>query len=164
MGCALRTSLTGQHSWLFCFTEVTDRSRAGFDANKRRDSEETHFRHVLALELPQLFQVENGDPINNGCCNELFAASLLQAVLRHAWLRLWNKHMTTGRINQVASCWLRQAVTPLQETSTILYTAKMNYTSAVQPSKHLHSSMNTPLTGKMASTSSHCADHPYRAI
>jgi len=22
-------------------------------------------------------------------------------VLRHAWLNLWDKHMTTGRINQV---------------------------------------------------------------
>ena len=27
---------------------------------------------------------------------------LLRLVLRHAWLNLWDKHMTTGRINQVA--------------------------------------------------------------
>jgi hypothetical protein len=23
-------------------------------------------------------------------------------ILRHAWLNLWDKHMTTGRINQVS--------------------------------------------------------------
>ena len=27
---------------------------------------------------------------------------MLRLVLRHAWLSLWDKHMTTGRINQVA--------------------------------------------------------------
>ena len=25
-------------------------------------------------------------------------------ILRHAWLNLWDKHMTTGRINQVTPC------------------------------------------------------------
>jgi hypothetical protein len=28
-------------------------------------------------------------------------------ILRHAWLNLWNKHMTTGRINQVTFVWLQ---------------------------------------------------------
>ena len=27
--------------------------------------------------------------------------SIKQFILRHAWLNLWDKHMTTGRINQV---------------------------------------------------------------
>ena len=26
-------------------------------------------------------------------------------ILRHAWLNLWDKHMTTGRINQVTISW-----------------------------------------------------------
>ena len=29
-------------------------------------------------------------------------------ILRHAWLNLWNKHMTTGRINQVTFVWERK--------------------------------------------------------
>ena len=29
---------------------------------------------------------------------------MLKFVLRHAWLNLWDKHMTTGRINQVGGC------------------------------------------------------------
>ncbi len=32
-------------------------------------------------------------------------------ILRHAWLNLWDKHMTTGRINQVT---LLSAMTPFQ--------------------------------------------------
>ena len=28
--------------------------------------------------------------------------SIKEFILRHAWLNLWDKHMTTGRINQVA--------------------------------------------------------------
>ena len=27
----------------------------------------------------------------------------IELILRHAWLNLWDKHMTTGRINQVAT-------------------------------------------------------------
>ena len=29
-------------------------------------------------------------------------------ILRHAWLNLWDKHMTTGRINQVAAVWIQK--------------------------------------------------------
>ena len=30
--------------------------------------------------------------------------NLNSAVFRHAWLNLWDKHMTTGRINQISAC------------------------------------------------------------
>ena len=40
--------------------------------------------------------------MNRNWFNEPFAVSLIKFVLRHAWLNLWDKHMTTGRINQVA--------------------------------------------------------------
>ena len=36
-------------------------------------------------------------------------------ILRHAWLNLWDKHMTTGRINQVTTVRTVQARTPLLE-------------------------------------------------
>ena len=35
-------------------------------------------------------------------CNEPCADSCIAVILRHAWLSPWNKHMTTGRINQIS--------------------------------------------------------------
>ena len=35
-------------------------------------------------------------------CNEPCADSCNAVILRHAWLSPWNKHMTTGRINQIS--------------------------------------------------------------
>ena len=34
-------------------------------------------------------------------------------ILRHAWLNLWDKHMTTGRINQVTTFQLRRTLRSL---------------------------------------------------
>ena len=36
-------------------------------------------------------------------------------ILRHAWLNLWDKHMTTGRINQVTILKRRQTNSPSQK-------------------------------------------------
>jgi hypothetical protein len=36
-------------------------------------------------------------------------------ILRHAWLNLWNKHMTTGRINQVTFVWERKKSSQQQQ-------------------------------------------------
>ena len=45
----------------------------------------------------------NDHQINYNWFNEPFAVSQYEAfILGHAWLSLWDKHMTTGRINQVA--------------------------------------------------------------
>ena len=42
------------------------------------------------------------DQVNNNWFNEPFAVSLcIMLILTHAWLNLWDEHMTTGRINQV---------------------------------------------------------------
>ena len=38
--------------------------------------------------------------MNYNCFNEPFAVSFINLILRHAWLNLFNKHLTTGRINQ----------------------------------------------------------------
>ena len=37
-------------------------------------------------------------------------------ILRHAWLNLWDKHMTTGRINQVTISQLQQWSSPAANT------------------------------------------------
>ena len=48
---------------------------------------------------------------NHNWFNEQFAVSLCgKLVLRHAWLYLWDKHMTTGRINQVGPHYRRFCV------------------------------------------------------
>ena len=60
-------------------------------------------KHVLAEDFPRLFQVNRYYQVNYNWFNEPFAVSLYKVlILRHAWLNLWDKHMTTGRINQIA--------------------------------------------------------------
>ena len=45
--------------------------------------------------------------------NEPFAVSQYRLlILRHAWLNLWDKHMTTGRINQVTIVTVHRARKP----------------------------------------------------
>ena len=41
--------------------------------------------------------------INYNWFNEPFAVSRYITILTHAWVNLWDKHMTTGRINQVTT-------------------------------------------------------------
>ena len=43
--------------------------------------------------------------------------SLNWFILTHAWLNLWDKHMTTGRINQVAFLWVAAYACPADTTS-----------------------------------------------
>ena len=40
-------------------------------------------------------------------------------ILRHAWLNLWDKHMTTGRINQVAAVWYKIRIVLVVDTYTL---------------------------------------------
>ena len=39
-------------------------------------------------------------------------------ILRHAWLNLWDKHMTTGRINQVTFVWERKKSSQFEMNQT----------------------------------------------
>ena len=57
-------------------------------------------------------------------------------ILRHAWLNLWDKHMTTGRINQVTTIhllWYRAlrlllaAQRPLSQTGVHQTSRRINY-------------------------------------
>ena len=63
--------------------------------------------HVLALELPWIsrYHVTHMKAITVLMSHSQFRNEIL--ILRHAWLNLWDKHMTTGRINQVHTIWHR---------------------------------------------------------
>ena len=56
----------------------------------------------ISSRITTVIQVVRYHQINHNWFNEPFAVSQYKSlILRHAWLNLWDKHMTTGRINQV---------------------------------------------------------------
>ena len=60
------------------------------------------FLACISSRITTVIQVVGYYQINDNWFNEPFAVSLYRLlILRHAWLNLWDKHMTTGRINQV---------------------------------------------------------------
>ena len=60
------------------------------------------FLACISSRITTVIQVVRYYQINDNWFNEPFAVSLYSLlILRHAWLNLWDKHMTTGRINQV---------------------------------------------------------------
>ena len=62
------------------------------------------FVACISSRITTVIQVGSDDLRNINWFNEPFAVSLcLEFVLRHAWLNLRDKHMTTGRINQVTN-------------------------------------------------------------
>ena len=63
----------------------------------------------ISSRITTVIRVVRYHQINYNWFNEPFAVSQYkQFILRHAWLNLWDKHMTTGRINQVAIVrWVR---------------------------------------------------------
>ena len=48
-------------------------------------------------------------------------------ILRHAWLNLWDKHMTTGRINQVTTIRNRVQLTPHPISTTSVITPSQEF-------------------------------------
>ena len=62
----------------------------------------SRFLACISSRITTGIQVERYYQINDNWFNEPFAVSPYRLlILRHAWLNLWDKHMTTGRINQV---------------------------------------------------------------
>ena len=60
------------------------------------------FLACISSRITTVIQVVRYYQINDNWFNEPFAVSrYILLILRHAWLNLWDKHMTTGRINQV---------------------------------------------------------------
>ena len=75
----------------------------GFLSNKYIPSRGRDFYACISSRITTVIQVVKYHQINDNWFNEPFAVSLyILLILRHAWLNLWDKHMTTGRINQVA--------------------------------------------------------------
>ena len=75
----------------------------GFLSNKYIPSRGWDFCACISSRITTVIQVVKYHQINDNWFNEPFAVSLyILLILRHAWLNLWDKHMTTGRINQVA--------------------------------------------------------------
>jgi hypothetical protein len=63
---------------------------------------ESGFLACISSRITTVIQVVRYYQINYDWFNEPFAVSQYRLlILRHAWLNLWDKHMTTGRINQV---------------------------------------------------------------
>ena len=62
----------------------------------------SRFLACISSRITTVIQVVRYYQINDNWFNEPFAVSPYRLlILRHAWLNLWDKHMTTGRINQV---------------------------------------------------------------
>ena len=62
------------------------------------------FLACISSRITTVIQVVRYYQINDNWFNEPFAVSRYRLlILRHAWLNLWDKHMTTGRINQVTT-------------------------------------------------------------
>ena len=76
----------------------------GFLSNKYIPSRGRDFNACISSRITTVIQVVRYHQINDNWFNEPFAVSLYRLlILRHAWLNLWDKHMTTGRINQVTT-------------------------------------------------------------
>jgi hypothetical protein len=79
-------------------------SRVGFLSNKYTPSRGRGLNACISSRITTVIHVASHHQINYNWFNEPFAVSPYNwFILRHAWLNLWDKHMTTGRINQVTT-------------------------------------------------------------
>ena len=83
----------------------TARKRIGFYLiNTSRPRKQLGINACISSRITTVIQVVKYYQINYNWYNEPFAVSQYKLfILRHAWLNLWDKRMTTGRINQVTS-------------------------------------------------------------
>ena len=59
------------------------------------------FGACISSSITTVIHVRYQDQVNNSCYNEPFAVSPFRLFeLRHAWLSLWEKHITADRINR----------------------------------------------------------------
>ena len=91
----------------------------------------------ISSRITTVIQVVRYHQINHNWFNEPFAVSQYKSlILRHAWLNLWDKHMTTGRINQVKiSCRLppwRWQIPQSRSLSSQVLVRLFTLTSAIQ--------------------------------
>ena len=97
-------------------------NRVGFLSNKYTPPRSRGFDACISSRITTVIHVARYHQINYNWFNEPFAVSQYNLfILRHAWLNLWDKHMTTGRINQVtvqrprarARKWLGELLGPI---------------------------------------------------
>lgn len=73
-----------------------------FLSNKYIPSKQSGLLARISSRITTDIRVVKHYQINDNWFNEPFAVSLYKLlILRHAWLNLWDKHMATGRINQI---------------------------------------------------------------
>ena len=96
---------SAQLLWLTTIPPVS--RRIGFDLiNTSRPPRQLGVDACISSRITTVIQVVRYYQINYNWYNEPFAVSQYKLfILRHAWLNLWDKRMTTGRINQVTSPW-----------------------------------------------------------
>ena len=72
----------------------------------------------ISSRIPTVILVVIDHQINYNWYNEPSAVSPFKSLkLRHAWLSLWDKHMTTGRINQIDIYFVSECETHTQKCS-----------------------------------------------
>ena len=89
-------------------------------------------------------------------------------ILRHAWLNLWDKHMTTGRINQVTTCTTsgRSLLRPTRThhpNSTLSAFGGRRFRSQAVLIAPINSIQKSPLQCTIAFYRSVLADHMHQA-
>ena len=105
----------------------------------------------ISSRITTVIHVVRYHQINYNWFNEPYAVSQYKIfILRHAWLNLWDKHMTTGRINQV---------TIIKLTITRKSSKRFSYTyhyvpPTIQVTKRKHKSWDDQHLQKQMSTTS----------
>ena len=91
------------------------------------------FLACISSRITTVIQVVRYYQINDNWFNEPFAVSRYKLlILRHAWLNLWDKHMTTGRINQVTILRLRRPAKAKHCAEQHAEAYRMNYKEGTQ--------------------------------
>ena len=84
--------------------QKTMQAWVGSVSNKHISSEKLRLGACISSRITSVIHIGVDHQINYNCFNEPFAdSSDRNLILTHAWLNRWNKHMTTGRINQVVT-------------------------------------------------------------
>ena len=87
--------------WIRLITMI-HRSLKALVGNLISANRELFWSASISSRITTVILVAIDHQINYNWYNEPSAVSLFKSLkLRHAWLNLWDKHMTTGRINQV---------------------------------------------------------------
>ena len=96
----IRTVIMNHHPFL----AETALRLIGFESNKYNPSQKSGLFACISSRITTVIHVAFHYQINYNWFNEPFAVSQYNLfILTRAWLNLWDKHMTTGRINQVLS-------------------------------------------------------------